>query len=207
MSNHQQKLLIATSNAGKVGEYRAGLADLGLELISLKDLGFSSIEETGKTLEENAILKARIYFEQSGLPCLADDGGFEIDYLNGEPGVRSRRWKTGDENVTDQELADFTIAKMQGVPDERRAAVYRMAMVFIDGKGGEHVVEESCEGIVPHAASAIVPHGLPFNAVLYIPRFNKIRSELSDEEHEAVNQRALAIKKLKPIIAAALLAG
>ncbi|HEY5382960.1 MAG TPA: non-canonical purine NTP pyrophosphatase [Candidatus Paceibacterota bacterium] len=207
MNKHQQTLLIATSNAGKAGEYKKQLQDLPLTLVSLADIGLSSIEETGKTFEENARLKARAYAEQSGLPCIADDGGLEIDFLHGEPGVRSRRWKTGDENVTDQELADFTIAQMQGVPDDKRAARFRMAMVFVDAKGAEHVVEESCEGLVPHAASLTVPHGLPFNAVLYIPQFNKIRSELSLEEHEVVNQRTLAIKKLKPIIVAALLCG
>jgi XTP/dITP diphosphohydrolase len=86
-----QKLLIATSNSGKVAQYRDYLKGLPLELVSLKDVGLISIEETGTTLEQNALLKARTYFEQSGLPCIADDGGFEIDFLNGAPGVYSRR--------------------------------------------------------------------------------------------------------------------
>jgi len=198
-----QKLLIATSNPGKVGEYRAQLADLNLELVSLADLGLGSIEETGKNFEENALLKARTYFKQSGLPCIADDGGLEIDALGGEPGVRSRRWKTGNENVTDQELIDFTLEKMREVPKEKRTARLRLVMAFIDGEGAEHVTEAAVEGLIADAPAQNKIEGFPFRAVLYIPRFNKMYDDLTHEEHDAVNQRVVAIKKLKPIIAKA----
>lgn len=188
---------------GKAGQYRAGLGDLNIELVTLKDVGLGAIEETGTTFSENALLKAQTYFKQSGMPCIADDGGLEIDYLNGKPGVYSRRWKTGDENVSDKELVDFTIEQMQGVPMENRRARFRMAMVFIDMQGDAHIAEAACEGHVPLAASPIINPGLPFDSVLYIPQFNKIRSELTHEEHAQVSQRLLAIKKLKPVISAA----
>lgn len=199
-----QKLLIATSNMGKVGQYRQGLAGLPVELVTLKDVGLGSVEETGKTFTENALLKAQTYFRQSGLPCIADDGGFEIDALGGKPGVYSRRWKTGDESATDQELVDFTIEQMKDVPLGKRGARFKMVMVFVDAKGEAHVAEAACEGYVPLEASSIINPGLPFDSVLYIPQFNKIRSELTEEEHEAVNQRALALKKLRPTIEKAL---
>ncbi|HUD02923.1 MAG TPA: non-canonical purine NTP pyrophosphatase [Candidatus Paceibacterota bacterium] len=199
-----QKLLIATSNAGKVAQYRKGLEDLGLELVSLKDLGFSPVEETGSTFEENALLKARAYFNQSGLPCIADDGGLEIDFLGGKPGITSRRWKTGDEQVTDQELVEFTIEQMRGVPVEKRTARFSMAMTFVDADGKEHVAHASTEGYVPlQASNTILPH-LPFDSVLFIPQFGKTRSELTQEQYESISQRFLALKKLKPIIAEAL---
>ena len=202
-----RKLLIATSNAGKVGQYRAGLGDVNIEMLSLKDVGLASIEETGITFEENARLKARNYFKQSALfnngqslACIADDGGLEIDYLGGKPGVYSRRWKNGTEDVTDQELIDFTIEQMKDVPKGKRGARFRMVMVFVDTNGKEHVVEAATEGYVPlEASKTILPH-LPFDSVLFIPQFNKIRSELTHDEHEQVNQRLLAIKKLKPTI-------
>jgi XTP/dITP diphosphohydrolase len=199
-----QKLLIATSNAGKVGQYKEYLKNLNIELVSLKDVGLGSIEETGTTFEENALLKARTYFKQSGLPCIADDGGLEIDYFGGKPGVYSRRWKTGDENVTDQELIDYTIEQMKGVPEEKRSARFRMVLAFVDREGNEHTAEASTEGYIPEVASTVMQPGLQFDAVLFIPQFNKIRSELSAEEHDKVNQRAIAIQRLKPIIAAAM---
>jgi XTP/dITP diphosphohydrolase len=203
MSKHGQKLLIATSNAGKVGEYRAGLADLHVELVSLKDLGLSSIEETGKTLEENAILKAKTYFAQSGLPCIADDGGFEIDYLHGEPGVKSHRWINGNES-SDDELVAYTLKRLEGVPKEKRTARMRQVTAFIDTEGNMHTVTTAIEGIVSEQSAKNVTPGYPFRAVLYIPQFGKMYDDLIKEEHKAVNQRVLAIKKLKPIIAEAL---
>lgn len=199
-----QKLLIATSNLGKVGQYRAGLAGLPIEFVTLKDVGLDSVEETGATFKENALLKARAYFKQSSLACIADDGGLEIDALGGKPGVYSRRWKTGDENVTDQELIDFTIEQMRDVPMEKRGARFSMTMVFIDKEGVEHIAEASTEGYIPLEASKTILPGLPFDSVLYIPQFKKIRSELTLEEHEAINQRMLALKKLRPIIQSSL---
>ncbi len=194
------KLLVATSNEGKFGQYREQLKGLPLELVSLSDLGLHSIEETGKSFEDNAILKAQTYFQQSGLPCVADDGGLEIDYLNGEPGIYSRRWKTGDENVTDKELIDYTIDKMLGIPWEKRTARFRMVMAFIDSQGAVHLAKDSTEGYIPFEASRISQKGVPFDAVLYIPRFNKIRSELTEVEHAQISQRVLALTKLKPEI-------
>lgn len=206
-----QKLLIATSNLGKLAQYQAQLADLPIELVTTKDLNLGSVEETGTTFEENCLLKARTYHKQSarllagqGLPCIADDGGLEIDALDGKPGVYSRRWKTGDENVTDQELIDYTIEQMKDVPEGKREARFTVVMVFIDANGKEYTVKESTEGFVPLEASKSIHPGLPFDSVLFIPRFNKIRSELNEAEHEEINQRVLAIKKLKPSIKNAL---
>lgn len=198
------KLLIATSNLGKVEQYRAGLSGLDIEFVTLKDAGLGSVEETGTTFKENALLKARAYFEQSGLPCIADDGGLEIDALGGKPGVYSRRWKTGDESATDQELIDFTIEQMKHVPEGERAARFSMVMAFIDKEGKEHVAEASTEGYIPLEASKTILPSLPFDSVLYMPQFSKIRSELSQEEHETINQRMIALKKLRPAIEASL---
>ena len=198
-----QKLLIATSNPGKLAQYRAQLSDIA-EIISTADLGLAPVEETGKTFEENVLLKVRTYHELSGLPCIGDDGGLEIDALDGEPGVYSRRWKTGDENVSDQELIDYTIEKMEDVPEGLRGARFKVAMAFIDPSGKEHMAEASTEGYIPlKASSTVLPH-LPFDSVLFIPQFNKVRSELNEDEHNQVNQRVLAIQKLKPEILKAL---
>lgn len=193
-----RKLLIATSNPGKVNEYREHLRDLDVELVSLKDVGLGSIDETGKTFEENALLKARTYFEQSGLPCIADDGGLEIDALNGAPGVYSRRWKTGDESATDDELIDFTLEQMRGI--ENRAARMRLVMAFIDADGNEHLAEAAIEGVIAHKASKNKRKGLPFRAVLFIPRFGKMWDDLTPEEDAQVNQRVAAIEKLKGVM-------
>ena len=87
------KLLIATTNRGKLKEYREMLAGLPFEVVSLEDAGITlDVEETGETFEENAILKAKTYAAMSGMLTLADDSGLEVDALGGEPGVRSARY-------------------------------------------------------------------------------------------------------------------
>ena len=87
-------------------------------------------EETGDTFRDNALLKARLYFERSNLPTLADDGGLEVDALGGAPGVRSHRW-LGIENPTDRALAEEVIRRMEGVEKPRRTARIRAAIALM----------------------------------------------------------------------------
>ena len=126
------KILIATKNPGKAGEIKEFLGN-GFELASLTDFPDSpDTEETGETFEENALLKARTYFEWSGISSVADDGGLEIDYLNGEPGVKSRRWPGYE--ATDEELIEMALKKLEGVPQENRTARLRTVGTYYDGK-------------------------------------------------------------------------
>src|SRR3990167_9202120 len=107
------RLLIATTNPGKLAEIRRFLSDVPLELVSLNDVDIKErVEKTGKTFEKNAILKAKFYAQKSGLPTIGDDGGFEIDALHGEPGVKTRRWIHKDRDSTDEELIAHTLKKL-----------------------------------------------------------------------------------------------
>ena len=88
-----KKILIATSNKGKLNEFKAFLSSLRVEIVSLSDLKIDqSFEESGKTYKENSQAKAKYFVKKSGLPTIADDGGIEIDYLNGAPGIKSRKY-------------------------------------------------------------------------------------------------------------------
>lgn len=198
-----KKLLIATSNPAKLAEYSAHLCDVPLQLISLKDLGLESVEETGETFRENALLKARAYFKQSGLPTLADDGGLAIESLGGEPGVYSRRWVGGKES-SDEELIAYTLARLEGRPLEQREARLRLASAFIAEDGSEHVIETSIEGHIAEEASSRRREGYPFRSLFIVAPFGKYYDELTEKEHEAINHRVKAISMLKPIIREAL---
>src|SRR5687767_3104647 len=107
------KLLIATSNRGKVTELAEALDGIGFELASLDDLPapVEAPEETGATFEENALLKARYYFEQSGLLTVADDSGLQVNILGGRPGVESARYAP-----TDRERIQRLLDELDGVP-------------------------------------------------------------------------------------------
>lgn len=114
-----KKLLIATTNPGKLSEIKIYLSSLKLELLSLADFDIKTkLHENYKTFKQNAINKARFYSKITNLPTIADDGGIEIDYLNRAPGIKSRRWVNGDENISDIEIIDYTLLKLKNVPEE-----------------------------------------------------------------------------------------
>jgi len=198
------KLLIATSNPGKFAEIKKYLSDLPLEFVGLKDVHITERpDESGKTFQENAVIKAKFYFEKSGLPTIADDGGFEIDALGGHPGVRTHRWKYPDRDNSDEELIDYTVTKMLGVPHLKRAAQLRVVIAIAFSNKDIITVEEKIRGIVSEKPCVYRTPGFPYRSLLFLPELGKyyIDNELTKEENEAYNHRKKALEKLKPIIA------
>ncbi|OGG30033.1 hypothetical protein A2973_05315 [Candidatus Gottesmanbacteria bacterium RIFCSPLOWO2_01_FULL_49_10] len=197
------KLLIATTNPGKLIEIRRFLGDLPVELIGLKDVGIIDIvEETGKTFEENAILKAKYYCHKSGLPTLADDGGAEIDVLGGEPGVKTRRWIHKNRDSTDEELIVYTLKRLEGVPSKKRGMQMRVVLAFASPDGRIHTATEKIRGVVALKPSNDRLEGFPFRSIMYLPEVGKFYNHdvLTPEENERLNHRIRALEQLKPII-------
>ncbi len=198
-----KKLLIATTNPGKLAELSRFLVDIPMSLVSLKDLGITdSVEETGKTFEENAILKATYYCKKSGLPTLADDGGFEIDALGGEPGVKSHRWIHENREDTDEELIAYTLEKLKDLPREKRGAQLRLVLALIFPDGRQYTVEEKTRGIVAEKPSDHRTSGFPYRSLLFLSEINKYYDHnlLTPEETERFNHRKRALDRLKPIL-------
>ena len=128
-----KKLIFATHNQGKVVEIKQILGE-GYDVFSLKDLDIhTEIEENGTSFEENAIIKAKAICEMTGEMVLADDSGFEVDYLNGEPGIYSARY-LGEDTSYDIKNADL-LKRCEGVPEEKRDArfVCVIACAYPDG--------------------------------------------------------------------------
>lgn len=193
-----KKLLFGTTNAAKLGEARLMMQDSGVEILGLKDIfSIRQVEETGETFEENAILKAKGYFEQTGVPTIADDGGLVIDALGGLPGVHSHRF-LGYE-ATDQQLAEAVLEKMKNIPQEKRTARLGGVMIFWDG---EHLIKQErwTQGYIAHCLMTSVQPGFPYRAILMIAQFNKSYGTLTQEEHEQVNFRRKNLAALKPRI-------
>ena len=180
------------------------MSDLPFELVSLKDVGITqSAEETGKTFEENAILKAKYYAQKSGLMTLADDGGFEIDALGGQPGVKSHRWIHGDREDSDEEIITYVFERMKDIPEGKRQAQLRLVLALVTAHGEViATVEASVRGIVPAARSPYLVHGFPYRSILFVPEMNKYYDQnlMTPDETEKYNHRKKAIEKLKPII-------
>lgn len=196
-------LLVATTNPGKLAELQESLSDLPITLVSLKDVGITAhVEETGKTFKENAIIKATHYAIESGLPTIADDGGLEIDALNGEPGVNSHRWIHKTREDSDEELIQYALLRLKDVPKEQRGAQLHLILAFSTPEGKTVTSEGIIRGIIPFEAASYRREGFPYRSLLYIPELSKFynHDELTDEENKTYNHRRKAVEELKPII-------
>lgn len=191
-------LFLATTNPGKLKEIETVYADSGISLKSLKDFpGITVPEETGATFEENAILKAKYYFEKTGLPTLADDGGLMVDALDGAPGVKSHRF-LGYE-ASEVELAEAIIERLKGTPKEKRTARLGGTIAFWDG---QHLIqsENFVEGYIIESLKKKPQPGFPYRSILIIPQFDKLYKDLTYDEHEEINHRRHNLYTLKPEI-------
>jgi len=196
-------LLVATTNPGKLAEIQEFLSDLPVRLVSLKDVGITAhVEETGKTFEENALLKATHYSKDSGLPTIADDGGLEIDALGGEPGVNSHRWIHKDREDKDEELIQHALFRLKDVPMENRGAQLHLVIAFATPKGKTYTSEGSIRGVIPFKDAPYRREGFPYRSLLYLPELKKFynHDELTQEENTTYNHRKIAVEKLKPVI-------
>lgn len=198
-----KKLLIATTNPGKLEEIISILAVLPVKLVSLKEVNIKAKpKENGKTFEENAIIKAKFYAKKTGLPSLGDDGGLEIDALNGEPGVKSHRWIHGNRDGEDEELIKYTIKKLKGVPLSERGAQLRAVLALVLPNGEVHTGEGVTRGVIPLQPSGSRVKGFPYRSLLYLPKIHKFynTTDLTPEESDYYNHRKKALEELKPII-------
>ncbi|MDO8559228.1 MAG: non-canonical purine NTP pyrophosphatase [bacterium] len=193
-----KKLLIATTNPGKILEYRVILKDLPVELVTLKDIGIKGgVEEDGKTFEENAVKKVKFYSELTNLPAIAEDSGLEIDYLNGEPGIKSRRWPGYE--ASDEELISMTLEKLKGVPMEKRGAQLKVVIALAINKEIK-TFEGMIRGVIMEKPFKRIIPGYPFRTIFYIPEINKVLAEFTMEEEAKIAHRVIAMKEIIPII-------
>lgn len=184
------KLLLATHNVAKVDEYKKYLKYLsGLELISLADLGITDdIDETGRTFKENALLKAEYYAQKTGLLAMGDDGGLEINALQGAPGVMSRRWPGYRAN--DTELIKYTLEQMKGIEPENRNAQFTAGLALYDPNSQQYTYfEHSVQGYIINEKPEEYIEGFPFRALLFVPQFKKLWQDLTEEEQDMINHR------------------
>lgn len=194
-----RKLLIATTNEGKLEEIRHFFSDQQFELISLKDIEFvEAPEETGETIEQNAILKAKYYGEKTGLLTLADDGGLFIDELNGWPGIYSARIA----NSSDEQCS-VVLEKMKNIPVEKRSAHFDVAMCLYDPTTKNLFVTSGIiYGSIATEITVIekVLNLYGFNRLFYVKELNKTFAEMPILEKNSISHRGKALSKMKYIL-------
>jgi XTP/dITP diphosphohydrolase len=187
----RNSLLLATTNQHKIEEFRAILALVPCTLVSPLDLGLHvSVQETGETFTQNAILKAIAYAEAANLPVLADDSGLEIDALNGEPGVYSSRW--AGEKTPYEERFRLLFDRLRDVPVELRTARYRCAIAIAEPapRGLYDVVDGTMEGQIASVPTG--SSGFGYDPIFYVPEFDRTIGQMSTEEKHRISHRGKA---------------
>lgn len=196
-NNPSPGLLIASTNKGKLREFRALLEPAGLLLVTPDEIGLDlSVEEDGLTYRENAGKKAAAYCLASGLPILADDTGLEVDLLDGRPGLHSARYSPIP-GATDADRRAQLLAELSSMPQPWLAhfhccvavAFPGMDIAYFDGNVfGEIVTEERGE------------HGFGYDRLFWIPAAGKRLAELDLLGKNAFSHRAVAVKKAIPYL-------
>ncbi|EOS29657.1 MAG: RdgB/HAM1 family non-canonical purine NTP pyrophosphatase [Lachnospiraceae bacterium] len=200
------KIIFATGNAGKMKEIRMIMADLDIEVQSMKEAEIQAeIVEDGETFEENAKIKAQAIAQElrargEQAVVLADDSGLEIDYLNKEPGVYSARYMGEDTPYTVKNAN--LIQRLEGVPDEERTArfVCVIAAVFPDGRGFQ--TRATIEGRIGYEEKG--ENGFGYDPIFYLPEYGMYSAELAPEEKNRISHRGKALEEMKKILLAEL---
>lgn len=184
------KIVFATNNAHKLNELRQ-IAGNNLQLLSLNDINcHDDIPETGNTLQDNALQKARYIYEKYGMDCFADDTGLEVDCLGGAPGVHSARYAPGEGHDAEANTR-LLLENMSGSSD--RTARFRTVIALIlDGK--EYLFEGKVEGAITEAPAG--DGGFGYDPVFMPDGWDRTFAQATPEQKNAVSHRGRAVKAL-----------
>ena len=178
------RLVIATGNAGKIGEYRELLANAGVELVAFD----TEVDEVGETYSENARLKAEAALSKSGLPSLGDDSGLEVEALGGFPGLKSARL-----GPTQKERTAELLRRLQGVPRPWKARFVCVIALAVAGRD-TRFFEGECRGeVVPEWRGEA---GFGYDPIFLVPGTGKTFGEMPPEEKRRYSHRAAAARAL-----------
>ncbi len=196
---YQRRLLLATTNPHKLDEFRALLASAPFALADPRTLGLLNldVEETGSTFAENAAIKAQAWARASGMLALADDSGLEIDALGGEPGLYSARWAGA--GVSYDVRNRLLVARLEGLPPERRTARYRCAIAVADPERVRILVEGVLEGRIANAPRG--SGGFGYDPIFEVPESGRTVGEMSAAEKHRISHRARAAAAALPELA------
>ena len=192
-----KRLIFATGNQNKMREIREILADLPVEILSMKEAGIEAdIVEDGKTFEENAIIKAKTIMELTGELVLADDSGLEIDYLNKEPGIYSARY--AGTNTSYDIKNSLLLSRMKGVPDKQRTARFVCAVAAVFPNGDKEVVRGTMEGCIGYEIAGA--NGFGYDPIFFLPEYGCTSAELAPEKKNELSHRGEALRMMRQIM-------
>jgi XTP/dITP diphosphohydrolase len=188
------QIVLASNNAGKIREFNTLFTDLNRTIRPQKDFNIASVEETGLSFVENALLKAREAAKISGLPALADDSGIEVDALKGAPGIYSARF--AGENASDDENSQLLLDKLTGVETAARTARFHCVLVYL--RHATDPVPIICQGVWQGSILEARQgnNGFGYDPIFYVPEHDCSAAELSSEQKNALSHRGKALRLL-----------
>lgn len=194
----KRRIVFATGNKDKMKEIRQILADLGIEIVSMKEAGVDiEIVEDGMSFEENAEIKARAVSRVlTSDIVLADDSGLEIDYLDKAPGIYSARF-AGEDTSYDIKNRIF-LDRLEGVPDEERTARFVCAVAAVFPDGTSETVRETIEGRIAHEPAG--ENGFGYDPIFYVPEYECTTAEMSAELKNELSHRGKALRSMRRIL-------
>ncbi len=190
----KHRIIFATGNEGKMREIRMILADLDLDILSMKEAGADlDIVENGTTFAENAEIKARAVWKCTGDIVLADDSGLVVDYLGGEPGVYSARYMGEDTSyeIKNQAIID----RLEGAREQERTARFVSAIAAVLPDGTVIHTEGTVEGVIAHESAGT--GGFGYDPIFYLPEYGKTSAEIPIEKKNEISHRGKALEAMK----------
>lgn len=192
-----KEVIIATKNRGKAREFEAIFARRGIIVRTMLDYPeLADVEETGKSFEENAILKAEALSMQLKKPVIGDDSGLMVDALDGKPGIYSARYAGEEKN--DEANIDKVLNELKDIPTDDRTARFYCALAMAVPGQKTITVSGTCEGRI--LEERIGTNGFGYDPIFYLPEKNLSMAELSSSEKNEISHRANALKKLDEIL-------
>lgn len=190
----EHRIIFATGNEGKMWEVRMILADLGMEILSMKEAGAAcDVPEDGSSFAENAEIKAREVWRQTGQIVLADDSGLVVDYLGGEPGIYSARYLGED---TSYEIKNRVIIdRVKDAKEEERTARFVSAIAAVLPDGTVLHTEGVIEGLIAHEPAGT--GGFGYDPVFYLPEYGMTSAQIPLEKKNEISHRGKALEAMK----------
>ena len=187
------QLFLATTNTGKIQEFKLLLKESNYSLVTPKETGVNlAVEENGNSFKENALIKAKAYSIATNYLCLADDSGIEIDALNGMPGICSARY--GGPDLTDKDRVNLVLSKMRDVPWSLRTARFRTSLALAWPEGENAVYEGVLEGVIGFESKGT--NGFGYDPIFFLPSLQSTVGELTNIQKAQISHRSIAVSKL-----------
>jgi XTP/dITP diphosphohydrolase len=191
------EIVIATSNEGKLKEFKELLRGLSLTIHSLKDFPhIAPVIEDGSSFYENALKKARTVARATGRVTMADDSGLEVDALQGKPGIYSSRF--AGEGASDEANNAKLLSALSNLPPQKRGACFKCVLVVINPEGKSTFVEGECRGVIVDNPRGDL--GFGYDPLFLVPEYKRTFSELEPEIKNKISHRARAVHKILTIL-------